>query len=328
MAYENDLAHQAAVDALPDGACPILIRVLITRLRPTANAPWEDVEIPETVRGAWTRVTMLMMQGLDGPLLVDPDQRVEYRHADPCPLCAWRAEPGPEMYSVLHTDADAARTWSDDRRRDALGSVVWYPNLATAREMAAGLARARHDNPGVGMHPTEQLVLTVPADSGRRPGMARRWVGARAEMWLWHRRPTRQGVFTPDLVLLLEDGDVVDLTAEQARDRRPVPPPQPTSYSPFRFERAPDGRVLGWFDDGGHALLVSTLDPHATHAPLRVLTSGETRSLGDGSPGLTVYGNGVHDRPPLASVRELAPAFADLMPPTAQRPRTGRRPRH
>lgn len=114
----------------------------------------------------------------------------------------------------------------------------------------------------------------------------------------------------PGQVLLLDHGQVVELTAEEASLRRPVYGPPPVPYSPFRC--VVDGtRQLVWYDDGGPGLLVSVRELSSTEAALRVTAEG-TQPMGGGEPGLTVFGTHLADRPPLGEITRLAPEYADL----------------
>ncbi|MFG2227747.1 hypothetical protein [Streptomyces sp. NPDC048644] len=152
-------------------------------------------------------------------------------------------------------------------------------------------------------------ALLVPADADKLPARRQLILGRTAELWLWGDPPhRRRSLRHPDQVLRVEGGGIGVYTGAEAEGFRYVIPPDEEPASAFRWEHGEDGRVLGWFDDGEGGLLVSVRNPASSRPAVRVTESAGEQPLPDAPNGLRVYGNYVHDRPPLAAVERLAQA--------------------
>ncbi|RLU82535.1 hypothetical protein CTZ27_29860 [Streptomyces griseocarneus] len=322
----RDAARRAAVAALPDGSCPMLVGVTEVRARTNQDAPWKLLELPEGSE-AQLNLARLMMRALDDPevhQLVDLASRhTVYRHPDPCLVCAHHAAPGPRVYAVWHTQALWAAEWEQGQRDPDARDLFELPNMAAAEEWAAETAAfLTHDGARTVSRFARLRALLVPADPTEIPEYRLLLAEPGAELWLWNTRPaTVEAMRCPDRLLSLQsDGAWATYTGTEAAALRPVLEPPAPPWSPFRIERADDGRELGWYDDGAGGLLMSVLSPGSDQPAVRVTAQGE-EEMSDCPRGLRVFGRHVGDRPQLSALAELAPEFADLAPT-----RTVRRP--
>ncbi|MFJ4679115.1 hypothetical protein [Kitasatospora sp. NPDC088783] len=328
------MTTSTADDRQPTTAdCPMRITVTEIRARRSTDEPWGTIQLlPGSPQE--NILTQLLLKGLHHDLrgvfgLIDPGSRREVEiHPAPCPLCRHRAQPGPRLFGLWNTEAWLSAEQQQGWREVEARQLIDLPNAAVAESWMHDLARRFVDRRGLGGR-AEVHMFQVPA----APELPARYgllvAEAGSELWLWTARPrTPDELRVPDRVLrLAADGSVTDLTGAQAAAGRPRVDPRAearTSYSPFRTVEGTGGRRLTWFEDGRDGLLVSVYDPADTAPPRRVLADGRTEGLGDGLPGLVVFGRHVEDRPPLSVVTELAPGFADLVPALSARRGTKR----
>jgi hypothetical protein len=330
--YADDPALLAAVQELPAGACPLLTSIEAVRIRASREEPWETREIvdgsPED-----SALAKLMLRALDDVSVHDlvdlTSRRRVFRHLEPCLLCQHRNAPGPRVYAVWHTDAEEAAEWEQGWREPDPRRLVELPNTAAAKQWAETTAQFFRDRVERALGGRVQMLAwTVPADPGQLPGHRLLTAAAGSELWLWTARPAGPAEMRyPDRVLALHrDGAVASRDGREAAALRPPLGPPAAPASSFRTERAPDGRCLTWYDDGGKGLLVSVLDPRSSRPAVRFTSNGE-KPL-DGAPqGLRVFGSHLGDRPPLTTVAQQAPGFTDLLPKRQPTSRGTSRPR-
>ncbi|MFD6329232.1 hypothetical protein ACFWGI_06590 [Streptomyces niveus] len=330
-ADERDLNHRAAVAALPPGSCPLLVPVDEVRVRRHRDEPWQWVDIPEG-SAAEAVYTGILMHGLNDTRdldLVDPGSlRTVYRHLEPCLLCRHRAAPGPRVYGLWCGDPQLAAEWQQGRGAPDLRSLTEIANATAAEEQARDVARLVGQNRDNSLSGIVRLTLfQVPTDD-QLPRFHPILVQSGSELWLWRHQPVGKGsLCRPDRVLRIGDDASVSMhDGPAAAAARPRPPEAEPEWSPFKTATSPDGRTLTWYDNGNRGLLVSTLDPQATHPAVRITAQGEEPITG-APAGLTVFGHGIATRPSLAALPRLAPRFADLAPAPATRNRRRARPR-
>ncbi|MFI7278595.1 hypothetical protein, partial [Streptomyces sp. NPDC049879] len=230
--------------------------------------------------------------------------------------CAHRTAPGPRVWVWWHHHGHAATgyahgNWAGDHE---LRQVQELPNAEAADALAEHLARGLRESGSAAL----VRVFAVAADGARPPGPDALWVEAGSELWMWTDRPGVEQLRRPDhLWRILPGGGTETRPWHEDWPLRPPLPPREIPPSRFRTVRSRDGqRELTWYDNGDGGLLVSTLDHTSTALPVRVLRTGREEPLGDESApaGLRVHGHGLHDRPRLAELPRLAPAFTRLAP--------------
>ncbi|MFG3429557.1 hypothetical protein [Streptomyces californicus] len=311
---------RAAVEALEPGSCPLLTPLEELRVRRSATAPWEWVQIPEN-SPASSALTMIMVRGVlhddvSAMDLVDlASQRTVYRHLDPCPWCVHQADPGPRVFGVWASEWWVAADWSQGLRVPEPRGLLEFASVEAAEEKARNVARlvAEHASSISGL--ARLQVFQVPVEVGRRPGWYPLLAQVGSELWLWDEAPpVAERLRLPDRVVRVGDGGAVSVHDSQgAVAARPRPMTWEPPPSPFRTVRAEDGRKLTWFDNGDSGLLVSVLNPARAEPAVRVTAQGEEPV--EGAPaGVVIFGHGINTRPPLTDLPRLAPQFADLAP--------------
>ncbi|MFJ5926563.1 hypothetical protein ACIQF6_28570 [Kitasatospora sp. NPDC092948] len=316
------LVHPTAPDRdSHDDHCPMRIRLTVIRSRRTTTEPWQEVQIlPGSSQEA--ALTELLLKGLyDGEVLdlLDPGSMREIDvHPDPCPLCRHRAQPGPRVQAMWHTDGQIAaerhQGWRETDPRD----LIELPNADAAEAWVRDIARHRLRHQGL-LRSAELTLFQVPVDPDRPAAYTTLIAEPGSELWLWNTPPaSRRQLRNPDQVLsLTADGGVLSLPGMEAAARRPERR-LPESTSMFKTVEGADGRRLTWFNDS-EGRLVSVLDPRSTEPAKRVHDDRPDETLHGAPDGLVVFGSHAADRPPLSDLARLAPDFADLAPALPRR---------
>lgn len=116
--------------------------------------------------------------------------RIAYRHPRPCLLREHRADPGPRVCGLWHTDWQEAAATAQRQRDPSARALLELASEAGARRWASELTAfvAEHAATSVSGR-VEVLALRVPAVEAEVPARRGLVPGYGAELWLWFTRP-------------------------------------------------------------------------------------------------------------------------------------------
>jgi hypothetical protein len=331
MTERTDRAYQQALAAVPDGHCALLVQHTRTRVRDRRTGEIQVVEWNEFNTAAEVAFMKLMMAQLDNGMAdLDGLPETEYRHPEDCPACTEAALPGPLVYGVWlpqdwyheHVRADLAA--------GNLRSVERFANRELAEQVVAGrLAALTRSGTARSALGTQTMELARRLHEPPYFGLV--FVHASSQLWLWDSDPTGPGARSgrrrswPDyaVVFNVEAQRVVTVAAAQLRNQVATEEARIQREQDRRRAEATtgflvtvlDGCTLTWYrhkpsDPGA---LVAIVDPESTRPARRVVGEGTVEPLHDSTPGLTVYGRSVSDRPSFHRAAGWTPEYATLI---------------
>jgi hypothetical protein len=316
-------ARQRAVDALPEGACRLLLEVTTVQVRDPDTSTWGSVAFDERHAAAHVAVTTLLVNGVRTGLR---DMRLpwlrEIQHVEDCPLCAEHALPGPPVYG-LYLSEDWHAAPGTQYLRQHTDRIERFASLARAQEqmhqwlapvLGAGNTDTRHHD-----------VRTVADYVETAPQLVRRSASRLSQLWLWDQDPrgnTRRQ--WPQTALAVRDGQIVVLTGRQLAalwasgeisSARAVlqNPVDPATRKTMWNSTVLGGIRVSWIWVGAERAVHAVIDPWSTEPARRVLTDGSVEPLGESTRGLTVYGRYAHERPSFAEFQRRHPEYAPLI---------------
>lgn len=234
MSNEDQL-YQQALDAVPDGACRMLVsysRARLTRVDPVAHLlDDERVVVTRHDDGSVTLVwdeynagvaaemfglTMEMLFRGDNANLRRPPEHF-YAHPDGwCPACAEAVLEGPPVWGIWLPQAWYRANVRGALQAGQLRSVARFANREVAEQMMrshlAALRRARKRSRSA----LAVEIVELDRDPRRAPRFERGSVHEDSQLWLWHNDPTasraaaRRNRAWPDEVLLFPPDDKAD----------------------------------------------------------------------------------------------------------------------
>ncbi|WP_331758729.1 hypothetical protein OG225_41160 (plasmid) [Nocardia sp. NBC_01377] len=302
----------------PD-TCPLRIAVTVIELTDPETGATRAHAIDSRDGRAHANLAHLMMKAVWDPTRLDAIDGVPQtarRHPDDCPLCALHARPGPRVWGNWMTDAWNGHSRYQVNGKRAHRGIELFGDAAHARESVEGLQQLWNVHGPTSL--TSCLEVTdLRAYIDATPSMDTRLVTAGSQLWLWDREPRR---WWPDRVLWFGTDGIEESTGARIRRLHETGQvPSGVLGDPHRRPHRPDHIEIGELivvaiTHGTQVHVVSIRDRSSTSPARRVLSSGATEPLPETTPGLTVYGRYIGDRPPVDRIADLTPEYADLIP--------------